>query len=667
MKHLSPMLLGMIFAVLLPIAVAAEGDVPSLAPKPASQATIEAQRRVLASLPFADEEDFRDATRGFMAVDPVVTIDSGAGYPAWDLEPYRNFISADLPSPDSVNPSLWRNAKLVLQAGLFEVVPGRIYQVRTYDISNMTFIKGDTGWIILDTLTSRQTARAAYELVTKHLGARPIKAVIYSHSHTDHYGGIRGVVEQEDIDAGRVEIIASPDFLYHVMRENITAGNAMIRRSLYMYGSRLRPGDRGLVGAGLGLTTPRGDSGLIAPTRTIARTGEKLVIDGVEMVFQLTPGTEAPTEMNTYFPQFKALWLAENCNATLHNLYTLRGAEIRDGLKWAKYIDEAIRLFGDETEVKFQSHHWPKWGKESVRRYMEGQRDIYRFIHDQTVRLFNQGYTDKEVAEALDEIVPPALRGNWSTRSYYGTVKHNAKAVYQMYLGWFDGNPANLDPLPPEAAAAKYVEYMGGVEAILTKTAADMERGEYRFAAEALKHAVFAHPDNRAARLQLADCLEQMGYQAESGPWRNVYLQGAFELRHGAVAITERTNSPDMLAAMPAEDLFDYMAVHVNGKKAGTLAPLRIRVNLAGVGDYILVLENGVLHNYPAASDDKVSKTSAVLFCSKLTLIGLVNHPENFASAMEKGLVVIQGKTDDLVQLFGTMEAFDTGFEIVVP
>lgn len=636
------------------------------APKPASAATVEANQSVLRRLPFADRRDFEDASRGFIACDEPLTLAEGDARPFWNLEAFRSFIADGAEAPGSVNPSLWRNATLLMRAGLFEVVPGKIYQVRSYDLSNMTFVRGDSGWIVLDTLSSVQTARAAYALVSKHVAALPVVAVIYSHSHIDHYGGARGIVDEADVEAGKIQVIASPDFLRHAINENIIAGNAMGRRGIFMYGALLPRGPRGMVGAGLGPTTPLGDSSLIAPSRTIEKTGERLVVDGVEMVFQLTPGTEAPTEMNTYFPQFKALWLAENCTATLHNLYTLRGAVVRDGLKWAKYIDEAIALFGADAEVKFQSHHWPKWGNAAVLDYMAKQRDIYRYIHDQSVRLFNQGLTGPEIAESLNQSLPPSLADEWSTRPYYGTVKHNAKAVYQMYLGWFDGNPANLDPLPPEEAARKYVDYMGGADAVLERAASDLEKGEYRWVAETVKHVVFAQPDNRRARALLADAFEQLGYQAESGPWRNFYLHGAFELRHGVPPVKRSPASPDAMAAMPAEDLFDFMAVHVNGAAAAALGRLDIAVAVPGEGIVrILTLDNGVLHNYRATEHRR--DATATLLAPKMELVNLINAPGTLEAALAKGVVEIEGRREDVLALFSVLEPFDLMFNIVTP
>lgn len=635
-------------------------------PKPASSVTAAFNRSVLEQLPFADRRDFDDAARGFIARDEPLTLGGGDGPPFWDLEPFTAFIADGVEAPASVNPSLWRNAALLMHSGLFEVVPDKIYQVRSYDLSNMTFIRGDSGWIVFDTLSSVQTARAAYELVSRHLGRLPVVAVVYSHSHVDHYGGALGIVDKHDVESGKVQVIAPPDFLHHAISENIIAGNAMGRRGVFMYGSLLPREPKGMVGAGLGVTTPKGDSSLLAPSRTIAATGERLVVDGVEMVFQLTPGTEAPTEMNAYFPRFKALWLAENCTATLHNFYTLRGAPIRDGLKWAKYIDEALALFGGEAEVKFQSHHWPKWGNAAVVDYMAKQRDIYRFIHDQSVRLFNQGLSGPEAAEALGQALPPSLAGEWTTRPYYGTVKHNAKAVYQMYLGWFDGNPANLDALPPEAAARKYVEYMGGVDAVLDRAAADFDKGEYRWVAEAVKHAVFAQPANDRARHLLADAFEQLGYQAESGPWRNFYLHGAFELRHGVPALKRSPANPDAMSAMPAEDLFDFMAVHVNGFRAAALGRLVVDIVMEDEKcARTLVLDNGVLNHYP--DYERRSRATATLRIPKMTLICLINAPDTLETLLDMEAASIEGRREDVIALFSVMEMFDPMFNIVTP
>ncbi|MSY23070.1 MAG: MBL fold metallo-hydrolase, partial [Actinobacteria bacterium] len=493
-------------------------------PKPASESTILANAAAQSRYNFEDTADFDRARRGLLLQIESGAINSELGVPVWDPSQYE-FVSGE--SPDSVNPSLWRQAALNNIHGLFEVVPG-IYQVRGYDISNISFIRSDTGWIVIDPLTVAETAAAARKLIDSHFGPLPIVAVIYTHSHADHYGGIRGIVTDEEVKSGQIRIIAPEGFLEAAVSENVTAGPAMTRRAMYMYGVLLPVGPLGHVDAGLGKTIPiLGSRGLITPTQSITQSGEVLEIDGVPIEFQLTPGTEAPAEMNFYFPSYRAVCMAENCAATLHNVYTPRGAEIRDSLSWSKYIDDAIDLFLDRSDVAFASHHWPRWGQADMLAFLSGQRDIYRYLHDQTMRLANHGHTANEIAEML--ALPDAIADEWFNRDYYGTVSHNVKAVYQRYLGWFDANPAHLHELPQVDSAKKFVEYMGGADAVLERATEDFNRGEYRWVAQVVNHLVFADPTSQSARELQADALEQLGYQSESGPWRSFYLTGASE------------------------------------------------------------------------------------------------------------------------------------------
>lgn len=634
---------------------------PAAAQQSATEATRAANAAVLGSLPFADQQDFADARRGLIESPTPLTIprDDGKGV-AWTLEPHRAFITPDAPAPDTVNPSLWRNARLNMFAGLFEVTDG-IYQVRGYDLSNITFIRGKTGWIVFDPLISAEPARAAYDLLSKHKGRHPVVAVVYSHSHVDHYGGVRGIVDEADVKAGRVQIIAPEGFLEHAISENVIAGNAMSRRAVYMFGTLLKPGPQGAVSAGLGVRSSSGAIGLIPPTREIRSTGEELVIDGVRMVFQLTPGTEAPAEMNTWFPDRRAMWMAENTTATMHNILTLRGALVRDAKVWAQYIDETIRLYGDQTDVVFQSHHWPRWGNARTRDYLEKQRDLYKFMHDQTVRLMNAGHTGPEIAEMLR--LPPELEGFWAGRGHYGTLKHNSRAIYQRYMGWYDGNPANLNSLPPEPAARKYVEYMGGAEAILARARADHAKGEYRWVAEALKHVVFADPDNKSARALMADALEQMAYQAESGPWRSVYLQGASELRFGIPDLPPlATAPPDVVRALPPEMLFDVLSVRLNGERA---AGKRLGLNLVFTDlgkSWGLGVQNAVLNHGPALArpDATVTLTKAILDDIQL---GKTSFPAEVAA----GRVKVEGRPTAFAELFALLDTPPFWFPIVTP
>ncbi|WP_234706046.1 alkyl/aryl-sulfatase [Mycolicibacterium setense] len=630
--------------------------------KGATEATKAANQKLLDTLPFNDKADFEDAQRGLLERPETLTIKDDNGNVVWDLEEYKKYIAEDKAAPDTVNPSLWRNAQLNMQYGLFEVVPDRIYQVRGYDLSNLTLVRGDTGWIIVDTMVSPQTAKAALDLANGKLGARPIHAVVISHSHTDHYGGIRGIVNQADVDSGKVKVITPEGFVDHAVSENVIAGNAMSRRAVYMFGAQLPRNAQGGVNAGLGQTISNGVPTLIIPTDVIRTTGTKMTVDGVDMEFQLTPGTEAPSEMNTFFPQFKALWMAENTVNTMHNLLTLRGAQVRDPLKWSQFLDETIRLYGPNTEVKFQSHHWPMWGNEKVIDYFKRVRDMYKYIHDQSVRMMNTGLVGSEIAEEI--ALPPELNNFWPDRGYYGTLKHNSRAVYQRYMGWYDGNPSDLDDLPPADAAKKYVEYMGGEGAVLDKAKEDFDAGNYRWTAMVLKQVVFANPDNTDAKNLLADSYEQLGYQAESGPWRSVYLQGAYELRNGVpdVAATNSA-SPDTIKAMPPELLFDYLAVRLNGPKA---AGKNITMNV-NFGDlkkqYGLTVENAVLNYAPAP----VPNANVTVTLDKATLDDIQLGNVELQEAISQNKVTIDGNRGSFDEFMGLLDNFPFWFNIVTP
>ena len=630
-------------------------------PKAATDTTGASNAAVLEQLPFIDKQDFEFAGRGFIARPKSLIIKDNNGKIVWDMESY-NFIGQGKPAPDTVNPSLWRIAQLNTIAGLFKV-SDRIYQVRGYDLSNITFIQGDTGWIVFDPLISAEAAKAAYDLVTENLGKRPVVGVVYSHSHIDHFGGARGVVDEADVKSGKVRIFAPDGFMERAISENVTAGNAMSRRAIFMYGALLPRNEKGGVSAGLGQTTSTGSVGLLPPTDSITKTGQEVKLDGVTMVFQMTPGTEAPVEMNTWFPQFKALWMAENCTATLHNLYTLRGAEVRDGKKWATYLDEAIDLYGKDAQFVFQAHHWPRWGNAYVVDYMQKTRDAYKYIHDQTVRLMNQGYTSMEIAEMLE--LPAELNQLWYLRGYYGTVKHDAKAVYQKYLGWYDANPANLDPLPPEPAAKKFVEYMGGSSAVIARARKDFADGNYRWVAQVMNQVVFADPENKEARELEADALEQMGYQAESGPWRSVYLQGAFELRNGIpVSVGTSTASPDIIRAMSPEMLFDYFSIRLNGPRA---SGKKISLNFIFPdlkGRYVLTVENGVL-NY--AANRRNLTADATITTTKDTLDAILSKEATLNQKTASGEFKIEGNKAALIEFFGLLDSFTFWFNIVTP
>jgi alkyl sulfatase BDS1-like metallo-beta-lactamase superfamily hydrolase len=605
-------------------------------------------------LPFADTADFTDADRGFIAaLDPCV-ITAADGRVVWDNDAYA-FLRDD--SPPSVHPSLWRQSTLAAKQGLYEVVEG-IYQVRGLDLSNITFIEGDTGLIVIDPLISTETAAAALALYREHRGDRPVVAVIYTHSHVDHFGGVLGVTTQAEVDAGTVAVVAPEGFIGHAVQENIYAGTAMTRRASYMYGTLLERGPRGQVGCGLGQNTSTGEIAVIVPTLDITTTGEIHTIDGVEIEFQMAPGTEAPAEMHFYFPRFRALCMAENATHNLHNLLTLRGALVRDPRAWSGYLTEAIDTFADRTDVAFASHHWPTWGRERIVEFLGLQRDLYAYLHDQTLRQLNQGYTGIEIAENF--AMPPALERAWHTHGYYGSVSHNVKAVYQRYMGWFDGNPGRLWQHPPEALAPRYVAAIGGIDRVVEVAREAFESGDFRWAATLLDHAMFTDEDHPGARELYADTLEQLGYGAECATWRNFFLSGATELRDGNFGTPVTTTSPTMLSQLTPEQMFDILAISVNGPRAWDL-DLALDVTFADLdANYRLTLRNGVLvqRKRPA---EKATATATVVLANKMRL--MVAAAGDFSSP---GLEVT-GDAGALQALLGVLDAPDPGFSIVTP
>lgn len=628
---------------------------------PATSITTKANEQVLKDLPFKDRREFEEAARGLLIRPDTLTIKDHDGKVVWDMGSYKKFITQDAPAPASVNPSLWRNAQLNIQYGLYEVMDG-IYQVRGFDLSNITFVRGDTGWIVFDVGSTAETAKAAFDLLTQKFGAKPIVAVIYSHPHHDHYGGVKGLITDEDVRSGKVRLIGPEGFMEAAVNEGVIAGNAMTRRSIFMYGALLPRGPEGGVSAGLGMTNPRGEGGLIEPSEYITKDGEKLIVDGVEMEFQMTPGTESPAEMNTYLPKFRAMWMAENTVSTMHNILTLRGAPVRDPLAWAKYINTTIERYGDKVDVKFQSHHWPTWGNADVIDYLKKQRDLYKFIHDRSVNLMNQGYTGEEISEMIK--LPKSLEDFWPGRGYYGTLRHNSRAVYQRYMGWYDGNPSSLNNLPPVDAAKKYVEYMGGEASILKKAQADFNKGEYRWTAMVLKHVVFANPSNAKAKELLAKSYEQMGYQAESGPWRSVYLQGAYELRHGAPQLKSAGSaSPDVIRAMNPEMLFDYLAVRLDAEKAEGQT-LSMNVTFTDLNKtYNLAVEDSVLV-YGDVPDPKATATATL---TKSALDDVSLGERSLDDQVKAGNIKLDGDKTEFRKLLGLIGNFDLGFNIVTP
>nr|MBA3281054.1 MBL fold metallo-hydrolase [Acidimicrobiia bacterium] len=531
----------------------------------------------------------------------------------------------------------------------------------------VSFIAGDTGWIVIDPLTSIETARAALDLLHAHLGERPVQAVIYTHSHVDHFAGVRGVIDEADVVAGRVRVIAPSGFLEAAVSENVVAGNVMTRRATYMYGPLLPKGPNGHVDAGLGKGIPLlATQGLIAPTEEIDVTGTELVVDGVRIVFQVTPDTEAPSEMNFHFPDHRVLCMAENCTCTLHNLYTPRGAQVRDALAWSKYLQEAIDLFGEDTDVCFASHHWPRWGTDDLIGHLARQRDTYRFLHDQTLRLANHGLTSTEIAEELR--LPPELEAEPSSRGYYGTVSHNAKAVYQRYLGWFDGNPAHLNPHPPVAAAERYVDAMGGAEEVLAKGRVSFDAGDYRWVAEVVNHVVFAEPENAEARHLQADALEQLGYQAESAPWRDFYLTGAQELRHGHPPSRPGSGpSADTVSAMTTELVLDYLGIRIDGLRAAERTWGLDVVVTDRAERWRLGVERGALHAVPVAAEQGADDIELVVTGSHAAVAALIFGACELAELEADSDLNVTGDRDALLALLAVLDRFSLMFPIVTP
>jgi alkyl sulfatase BDS1-like metallo-beta-lactamase superfamily hydrolase len=628
--------------------------------KDATAATVKANAAVLKKLPFNIKDDYELAQRGYITslTDGTVMRDDGLGY-AWNLNDYV-FLSQEN-APATVNPSLWRQGQINLNNGLFKVVD-RVYQVRGLDLANMTILEGDTGLILIDPLSNQETARAALQLYWQQFGQRPVVAVIYTHTHADHWGGVKGVVSLEEVKAGNVQVLAPEHFLEKAMSENAYAGVAMSRRADYSYGRMLPCGERGQMDAGLGKAVSKGRISLIPPTDSITRTGETRRIDGVEIVFQMTPESEAPAEMTMFYPQFKVFNSAEIACMTMHNIYTPRGAEVRDANLWSNYLDEAVDLFGSQSEVLIAQHNWPRWGQAAVVDFLKCQRDLYKYIHDQTLRLANLGYTMHEIGEMIT--LPDSLNQEWHCHGYYGTMNHNAKAVYQRYLGWYDCNPANLNPLAPVDAGKKYVEFMGGEKEMLRRARQDFEDGQYRWVAQVMNHLVFAEPKNREAQLLFADAMEQLGYQAESSIWRNHYLQAAYELRNGVGPKPASAAAEEMIPAMTLAMFFDYLGIRLNGPKAEG-KKIVINWNFTDVQEqYALNLENCALTyrsgKQAPEADLNLTLTRAVF---DTVMIGQSTFKDEIAS----GNIHYDGKVLKLVELMGLMDTFEPNFNIVTP
>jgi alkyl sulfatase BDS1-like metallo-beta-lactamase superfamily hydrolase len=610
------------------------------------------------ALPFDDTQDFDDTERGFIAKATTRQITAGDGRVVWDLDAYR-FL--DEPAADTAHPSLWRQGQLLIRDGLFEVVPG-IYQLRGFDLSVMSVIEGETGVIVIDPLISKETAAAAWALYQEHRGPRTVVAMIYTHSHIDHFGGVKGVIDEADVNAGRIAVIAPEGFMEEAVAENVFVGTAMGRRSDFMYGAALPKGPAAQIGCGLGQTTSTGEPTLIPPTLDITATGQELTIDGVRIVFQVTPGTEAPAEMNFYFPGHKALCTAENTSHTLHNIVTLRGAQVRDARRWAAYLTETIDLWGDDLEVVFASHHWPTWGRERAVEFLAMQRDMYAYLHDQTLRLMNLGYVGAEIAEMLE--MPPALAKQWHTHGYYGSVSHNVKAVYQRYLGWYDGNPAHLWPHPPVAAAERYVSAMGGADAAVALAQTAFDDGDLRWAVEVLNHVLFADEHHAAARALQAEAFERIAFGAENGTWRNVFLVGAKELRDGEPATAANRGAPDLLGALSVEQMLSSVAIRIDGPKAWD-EHLVLSFVITDLDEtYVFELRNGVA-NHRRTSEAAAGSTTLSL--ARRTLIGLFTGRVDFAAALADGTIVLDGDPTALGTLVSVIGKTERNFPIVTP
>jgi alkyl sulfatase BDS1-like metallo-beta-lactamase superfamily hydrolase len=635
--------------------------------KPATARTRADIEAFATSLPPDDGTDAADVARGFIATrtDPVIDkIEPNPWLPiSWDLSK-SDFVHG--PCPDTVNPSLWRQAGFNAQHGLYEVIDG-FYQVRGFDTSTVTFIRGHEGWVVIDPLTTTETARAAFELVTEQLGERPVTAVIYTHSHMDHFGGILGVVSKDRIDSGEVPIVAPEGFVKEAVSENLLAGPAMGRRAMYQFGMLLDWDQHGHVDQGLGKGVPTGSSSLVPPTIEITETGQELVLDGVRIEFQLTPESEAPAEMHFYFPDHRALCMAENCTGTMHNVLTLRGALVRDTLMWSRYIDEAMDRWGDVSDVVFASHGWPHWGAEAVNGYLTRQRDLYRWLHDQSMRLINLGYSPNEISANID--LPPGLWADYHCHGYYGTVSHNVRAVYQRYIGFYDGHPSSLDPYEPVEAGRRYVDFIGGMDQLLAKARESYEAGDHRWVAEVLRHAVFADPTCEEARLLQADAFEQLAYRAESGPWRDIYLSGAQELRNGSIAI-ESINRPrpEMVIGMDLQQAFDLLAASLDGVAAAAIGPLTVDWYLNDTGELNntvrLELSNGTLHSLPGATH---ASADVVVHGNRSQLNRLFASDATGVSLLDEGAITAEGKTDQLRALFACVTDFPRFYNIIEP
>jgi len=626
--------------------------------KPPSEHTIKVLQEARAGLPFDDDRDFEEYQRGFIAAPDSKQIMADAGNVAWDLERFDFVLESD--EFESIHPSLVRQSQLNMNFGLYEVIPG-VYQVRGFDLSNITFIRGETGWIVFDPLTAAETARAALELVNEHLEELPVHAVIYSHNHADHWGGVRGIVDEADVSAGKVEIIAPHGFMEEAVAENVYAGNAMNRRSFYQYGAMLPASPYGHVGQGLAQTFSQGNITLIAPTRTVVDPIEEIEIDGVRMVFQNTPNTEAPAEMNTWFPDLKMLWMAENLTGVFHNIYTLRGAPIRDALAWSKYINEALFLYGKQADVMIASHHWPRWGNDRIQEVMRGQRDLYANMNNQVLHYANQGVTINQIHNVYE--TPEGIAQQWYNRGYHGSPEHNSRGVVNRFLGYWDVNPATLIPLSPAESAPLYVEMMGGADRIMAKGRELHAEGRYMEATEILDKLVHAEPQNQGAKDLLADVYEQIGYQQENPGLRNSFLQGAYELRSGIPeGFATSTLGPDMVRAMDTGLFLDFLGIMMDSRRA---EGMEFTINLVTPDNgerFVIELSDATLTNIEGYQADDADLTITI---DRADLEQVMVGAKSLAEQIADGTARFDGDVGILEQLGSTMVHFEVLFEVL--
>lgn len=656
-----------IYGMLSPSFAAGGGDVVTSDPSkhfdakgnPPSEFTIELQEGLRKTLPFEDKRDFEEAKRGFIAAPDYKQIMAEAGHVAWDMGSYE-FLLEEGQNFDSIHPSLQRQAILNMAYGLYEVLPGKIYQVRGFDLANISFIKGDTGWIIFDPLTAKETAAAALKFINEQLGERPVVAVVYSHSHGDHFGGIRGVVDEADVISGKVKIIAPEGFMHHAIAENVMAGNAMSRRMFFQYGSLLPRSPFGHVDQSIGKNTAAGNAGLIAPNTIIKEDLEEMTVDGIKMVFQNTPGTEAPAEMNTWFPDMNAFWAAENITGTIHNIYTLRGALIRDALEWSKQINVALYKFGQDAEVMFASHSWPRWGNERIQEVMRTQRDTYAHLNNQVLHLANQGVTINQVQNIYK--LPDSLRNQWAAHSYHGSEEHNSRAVINRYLGYWDANPATLMPLSPEDSAPLYVEMMGGAEKIINEGKKLYDQGKYFYATEILDKLVHAEPENQVAKDLLADVFEQIGYQKESPSVRNSFLAAAFELRNGVPTGASPKSGPDVIRAMSTALWLDFLGVRLDTSKTEG-KHFTINFITPDNGEkYLIELSNSALTNIEGIQSENADLTITI---NRSELDDVLMGETSFDDKIEAGKAMLEGDRKPYDELGNMLTTFTLDFELL--